>query len=61
MREDPLAAVVNTGAGTAATGEQVNFQFFFEWQAHAWLSMEENGFLLLYGHRCASSPNGYSV
>ncbi|MCY1431071.1 hypothetical protein D9M71_470330 [compost metagenome] len=39
------------GAGTAATGEQVHHQFLFEWQAHAWLTVDEFGQFLFCGHR----------
>ena len=45
------------GAGTAAAGEQVNHQFLFEWQSHAWLAVDELGQFLLSGHR-RSSPDG---
>jgi hypothetical protein len=45
----------NTGAGAATTRKQVDHQFFLEGQTHAWLAMDELGFLLLCGHR-GSSP-----
>ncbi|WP_256588278.1 MULTISPECIES: hypothetical protein [unclassified Pseudomonas] len=45
----------NPGAGATAAGEQVHHQLFLKWQAHAWLAVDELGFLLLCGHR-ESSP-----
>jgi len=45
----------NAGARTTAAGEQIHHQFFLEGQAHAWLAMDELGFLLLCGHK-GSSP-----
>ncbi|CAI8807407.1 hypothetical protein EMIT0P74_10208 [Pseudomonas sp. IT-P74] len=41
----------NPGAGATTTGEQVHHQLFLKWQAHAWLAVDELGFLLLCGHR----------
>lgn len=47
----------NTGACSAATGEQLHPQFFFEQQPHARLAMDELGQFLLCGYR-GSSPAG---
>ncbi|MNN02636.1 hypothetical protein D3C81_1153030 [compost metagenome] len=47
----------NPGAGATSAGEQVHHQFLFEWQAHAWLTVNELGQFLLSGHR-GSSPAG---
>ena len=41
----------NAGTRATATRKQVDHQFFLEGQAHAWLAMDELGFLLLCGHR----------